>query len=109
MSNLFVLAPVLLMVVMLFFVSRGDKKKRATLEASLKKGDRVVTRAGFVGKLVELQDKHAKVEIAPGVIVTMVKSAIEGHDGGESAAKTEPTKLKTEPKGSEAESAPKKK
>lgn len=87
MSNLFVMAPVLLMVVMLYFVTRADKKKRSTLEASLNKGDRVVTRAGFVGKIISLEGKHARVEIAPGVVVTVVKTAIEGREGADEPAK----------------------
>jgi preprotein translocase subunit YajC len=72
----------LLLPLMLFglimLMNRGDKKKRAELEKKLKKGDRVVTRAGFIGKVVEVGEKNARVEIAPGVVVKMVKVAIEG-------------------------------
>jgi len=68
----------LLMFGLIFFMNRSDKKRREQVETSLKKGDRVVTRAGFIAKVVEVQDVNVRVEIAPGVVVTMIKSAIEG-------------------------------
>jgi len=68
----------LLMFGLIFFMNRSDKKRRQQVESGLKKGDRVVTRAGFIGKVVEVQDINVRVEIAPGVVVTMIKSAIEG-------------------------------
>jgi preprotein translocase subunit YajC len=82
-GNLVVMAPILIMVVVLFFVSRADRKKRTNLEAQLKKGDRVLTRSGLVGTLTTLGERTVRVEIAPGVTVTMLKSAIEGLDGGD--------------------------
>jgi preprotein translocase subunit YajC len=85
-----VMAPLLLMVVVLFFLSRADKKKRAQIESSLKKGDRVVTRAGLIGKISEMSERTARIEIAPGVHVTMLKSAIEGLDGGDTVASAKP-------------------
>ncbi len=78
-------APFLLLFVFIFMMNRGEKKKRAKLEAQLKRGDRVITRSGIKGKLVELTDTGAKVEIAPGVQVSMLKTAIEGLDQGETA------------------------
>ncbi len=68
----------LLMFGLIFFMNRSDKKRREQIESGLKKGDRVVTRAGFIGKVVEIQDVNVRVEIAPGVVVSMIKSAIEG-------------------------------
>jgi preprotein translocase subunit YajC len=68
----------LLLFGLLFLMNRSDKKRRSQLESGLKKGDRVLTRAGFIGKLVEVGDQTVKVELAPGVNVTMVKNSIEG-------------------------------
>ncbi len=72
----------LLLPLMLFglimLMNRSDKKRRTEIESNLKKGDKVVTRAGFIGKVVEVGEKNARVEIAPGVVVKMVKTAIEG-------------------------------
>ncbi len=81
-----VMAPILLMVVVLFFISRADRKKRTTLESQLKKGDRVVTRSGIVGSLSTLGERTVRLEIAPGVTVTMLKNAIEGLDGGDTVS-----------------------
>jgi preprotein translocase subunit YajC len=81
-----ILLPILLMVGMMIFMNRGEKKKRAALESQLKRGDRVITRSGIKGKLVELGESTAKVEIAPGVNVVMLKVAIEGVDPGEVSA-----------------------
>jgi len=80
MGTLIMLAPIIILVGMMFLLNRSEKKKRRTLEDKLKKGDRVVTRSGITGKLVELSDRTVRVEIAPGVNVTMVKTAIEGLD-----------------------------
>lgn len=80
------LLPFLLLFGLLFLMNRGEKKKRAALESKLKRGDRVVTRSGIKGKLVEVQDASVKVEIAPGVTVVMVKTAVEGLDPGDSVA-----------------------
>lgn len=76
---------VLFGVIML--MNRGDKKRRQELETKLKKGDRVVTRSGITGKVVEVGERTVRVEIAPGVNVTMVKTAIEGLDTGDEPAK----------------------
>ncbi len=87
-GNMVVMAPLLLMVVVLFFLSRADKKKRQQVESTLKKGDRVVTRAGLIGKLTELSERTVRLEIAPGVHVTILKNAIEGLDGGDTVTST---------------------
>lgn len=65
-------------LVLLFFMTRNQSKKQKELESSLKVGDRVVTQAGFIGKIMEMNERTAKVEIAPGVSVQMLKSAIQG-------------------------------
>lgn len=82
-GNLVALAPILIMVVVLFFLSRGERKKRAQLESQLKKGDRVATRSGIVGTLSSVGERTVRLEIAPGVTVTMLKNAVEGLDGGD--------------------------
>ncbi len=77
-----VVAVPLLLVGLMWFMNRGEKKRRAELEEKLKKGDRVLTRSGIVGKVLELGDSKVKIEIAPGVNVTMTKQSIEGLDEG---------------------------
>lgn len=79
-------APVL---ILLFWTSRSQQKKQATMIASLKKGDRVLMQGGLAGKLVELGDRFAKVEISPGVKVDVLKSGILGADNAETQAAAE--------------------
>lgn len=74
------------LIVMLLWTSRSQQKKQKELEAKLKKGDRVVTQSGLVGRLVEFGDaRHVRIEIAPGVKVQMLRSAIAGIDADDTA------------------------
>jgi preprotein translocase subunit YajC len=68
-------------ILFMFFTSKSQQKKQKELESKLKRGDRVVTQSGLVGKLVEMdQSRHVRIEIAPGVKVQMLRSAITGLD-----------------------------
>ena len=79
--------PLLIMVLpilLIFMTMRGQTKKQKQVESSLKTGDTVVTQSGMIGKITEfIGETRVKVEIAPGVSVRMLKSAISGVDGGE--------------------------
>ncbi|HEY6726318.1 MAG TPA: preprotein translocase subunit YajC [Polyangiaceae bacterium] len=77
------LVPLLLMM---FFSTRSQQKKQAAALAALQKGDRVLTQSGLVGKLVEIGDRYAKVELAPGVKVDIIKTGLIGKDTPENAA-----------------------
>jgi preprotein translocase subunit YajC len=90
--GLFGYLPLILVVVMLpllLFSSRSQAKKQAATIASLAKGDRVLLQGGMVGKLVEMGDRYAKVEIAAGVKVDYLKNSILGKDTPETAAQAE--------------------
>lgn len=76
-------------VLILFLNSRSQQKKAQKLLAELKKGDRVLIQGGVVGKLVEMGDRYAKVEIAPGVKIEVIKSGLLGKDSPETAANVE--------------------
>jgi preprotein translocase subunit YajC len=71
------------MILLFLYMSRSQTKKQKELESSLKSGDRVITQSGLVGRIVELTDTRVKLEIAPGVTVQMLKSALSGLDHGE--------------------------
>jgi preprotein translocase subunit YajC len=77
------------MIPLLLLSSRSQSKKQAALVSSLAKGDRVLLQGGIVGKLVELGDRYAKVEIAPGVKVDFLKNSLLGKDTPETAAQAE--------------------
>ena len=88
-SGLGLLFPLLLLVpllLMMFFSTRSQQKKQQAALAAIKKGDRVLTQSGLIGKLVEIGDRYAKVEIAPGVKVEIVKTGLIGKDTPENAA-----------------------
>jgi preprotein translocase subunit YajC len=80
------LLPVLIlipMVILLMWSSRSQSKKQAAALAALQKGDRVVLQSGLIGRLVEIGDRTAKVEIASGVKVEVLRTSISGKDGGD--------------------------
>lgn len=80
MSLLIMALPILL----IFMTMRGQTKKQRQVESSLKTGDTVITQSGLIGKVTEMiGETRVKVEIAPGVNVKMLKSAITGVDGGD--------------------------
>lgn len=76
---LFMLMPVLLIV----FTMRNQSKKQKAIEQNLKTGDTVVTQAGLIGKIVEMNERTVRLEIAPGVNVRLLKTAIQGIDAGD--------------------------
>ena len=80
------------LIAFMFFSSRSQQKKQKDMESKLKKGDRVVTQSGLIGKLVEpVEGRHARIEIAPGVKVQILRSSIAGLDAEEAAkSKDEP-------------------
>lgn len=84
----------LLPLLLIFLMTRSQTKKQKQLESSLKTGDRVVTNAGLIGRITEMNERTIKLEIAPGVNVQMIKSAIQGLDTGD----TKPAETKPESK-----------
>ena len=78
-SSIFGLSPMLMMLVVMvpffFLMSRRQKKERMAREG-MKRGDRVMTNAGLVGELVEMDNALAKVKIAPGVTVQIVANTV---------------------------------
>lgn len=80
----------LLLGVMFFFLfwqGRSQKKKQEDAIQGLKKGDRLATQSGLIGRLVETGPRTAKIEIAPGVKVEILKTSILGRDNDEAPAK----------------------
>jgi len=82
-SSLSTMLLMLLPILVLFISMRGQTKKQKQLESALKTGDTVVTQSGLIGKIIEMSERTVKLEIAPGVNVRMLKSAIQGVDGGD--------------------------
>lgn len=80
---------VLPMILLLVFTNRSQQKKQAAVLANLKKGDKIVTDSGIVGRLVQLGDRYATVEIAPGTKVDVLRNRIAGLDTPETQAASE--------------------
>jgi preprotein translocase subunit YajC len=91
-GTLFPILLLLPLLLLMFWSSRSQQKKAAALVAGLKKGDRVLTQSGMIGKLIEIGDRYAKVEVAPGVKIEILKSGLLGKDTPETAAQAEQKK-----------------
>ncbi len=74
-GGMMMILPLLIMVPFLFLTFRRQKKEQQQRE-KLKKGDRVVGTSGLIGELMELDERFAKVKIAPGTTVQMLASSI---------------------------------
>ena len=82
---------ILIFAIMYFLLIRPQQQKmkqhRAMVEA-LRKGDQVITQAGFIGKVTKVKDdSEAEVDISSGVTVRVVRHTIT-----EVLNKTEPAK-----------------
>ena len=91
MTSLVNMLPILLMVVLFYFMLIRPQQKRAkehqTMLANIKRGDSVVLSSGVLGKIVRVEDKEVGVEIAQGVTVKVLKGMItEVRAKGEPAA-----------------------
>ncbi len=71
-SPLFML---LIFVPFIWLMFRRNKKEQEA-RSKLKKGDRVVGGSGLVGEVVDMDERLAKVKIAPGVTVQMMVSSL---------------------------------
>jgi preprotein translocase subunit YajC len=71
------------------FSNRSQQKKQAALLSNLKKGDKVLTDTGLVGRLVQLGDRYATLEIAPGTKVDVLRNRLAGLDNPETQAASE--------------------
>jgi preprotein translocase subunit YajC len=83
----------LLMVVPLllfmFWSTRSQQKKQEKTLSGLAKGDRVILQSGLVGKVLEMNERFAKVELAPGMKVDVLRTSILGKDTAETQAAAE--------------------
>jgi preprotein translocase subunit YajC len=94
----------LIFAVMYFLLIRPQQKRMKAHQAALvalKKGDKVVTGGGIIGKITKLSEGETiTVEIASGVEVVVVKSTVSGLVGEPNAASAAPEKKKLTGKGS---------
>ena len=70
---------VLVFVIFWFLLIRPQQKRMKEHQAQIsavKKGDRVVTGGGLIGKVTKVNDAEVEVELAQGIRVTAVKSTL---------------------------------
>ena len=73
------LFPALLFLAMWFLLIRPQQarvRRQRQLLGSLQVGDEVVTAGGLVGVIRDLSGEEARIEVAPGVEVRMLRAAI---------------------------------
>ena len=79
MGMLFPLA--IFVLIFYFFIIRPQKKRdkqQKNMIDSISRGDQVITIGGFYGTVREVRDDSFQLEIAEGVRVTILKSAVQG-------------------------------
>lgn len=68
-------------ILVMLFQSRSQQKKQEANITSLKKGDRVLTQSGLVGRLVAIEGRYAKLELPPsGTKITVLRTSLLGRD-----------------------------
>jgi preprotein translocase subunit YajC len=70
---------VLIMVVFYFFMIRPQMKKQKEAKKyveNIKKGDKVVTIGGIIGKIIDMQENAIIIETEGGTKLKVLKSAI---------------------------------
>jgi preprotein translocase subunit YajC len=78
-GGLTLLLPLILIVGMIWFMSRTQRKqkaKQAETVAQLVPGTRVITTSGQLGIVEEVDDEYVTLEISDGVLVQFVRQAI---------------------------------
>ena len=80
-NPLWTFGPLILLLVVMFFVMirpqmKRQKEHRALL-SGLAKGDEVVTNGGIAGRVEEIGESFVTVEIAPNVKIKVQKGAVQ--------------------------------
>jgi len=79
-ENLGTLLPILLIGVVFYLLimrpARTRQKKQAEMMAAIAPGTQIMTTAGVYGTVISMGDDDAEIEIAPGVVIRVVKAAI---------------------------------
>jgi preprotein translocase subunit YajC len=80
-SLLFFLVPLVLLWVLLVRPQQQRMRQAQALVASLEVGDDVITAGGIYGTITDTDDASLWLEIAPGVVVRVSRSAVSTRGG----------------------------
>ena len=76
------LAPFLLIFLIMWFLVIRPQQKRLkdhqAMIAAIKRGDTIELSGGMIGKVDRVADDELRVEIAPGVLVRVIRGAVSG-------------------------------
>jgi preprotein translocase subunit YajC len=84
-SMLTMVLPFLILVPFLFMSFRRNKKEQEARK-NLKKGDKVVSQSGLIGELVDMDERIAKVKIAPGTTVQVLATTLSSFEAQAAAS-----------------------
>lgn len=85
-SLIFLLVILVLMWVMLFLPQRRQEKKHKEMISSLKKGDKIVTSAGIIGKIVSISNDTIRIATGDRTEIDITKNAVAGILSSKSSA-----------------------
>lgn len=74
--NLLIIALPLILIGVLVLSQRRRQRDAQALQASLAVGDEVVTTSGLFGRIAQLDDTVAHLEVAPGTVLRFDRRAI---------------------------------
>ena len=76
--------PIIIMFVIFYFLlirpQQKQAKERREMINNLKKGDRIITTGGIIGKITSLDESRASLEIADKIRIKVLRSNIAGLD-----------------------------
>lgn len=75
-ASLLLLVLPLVLIGFMLWSARRRQRTMAEFTASLQVGDEVFTTSGILGRIVELDDERARLEVATGTVLTMDRRAI---------------------------------
>lgn len=76
------------MTVWMFWQQSRQQRNRRQIQESIQKGDRVLTSGGLIGTVHAVQDQELTLELAEGIRVKVVRSAVSGKYQGKSVSDT---------------------
>ncbi len=97
-------SPIFLMILFVpfIFMMWRRNKKETEARSKLKKGDKVIAGGGLVGEVMDVDERMAKVKIAPGVTVQVLASALSPLEDPKPKVDSKDTKPKGDKVKSEA-------
>jgi preprotein translocase subunit YajC len=79
-SSLWTFFPLILVFVIFYFLifrpQQRQQKARKEMLGALKRGDQVITNGGIHGKITELHDSYAMLQVASNVVMKLDRSQI---------------------------------